>query len=158
MHCLIRAAQTVVLTGYEFSLVYHLFMRFADGLLCFSGFVDVFGREPTYRRVILVIRASSRELLRRIFVAFENVGFSSWVVGSSSAVRVIRLPSLRHALAAGLLTGKPVLLIHVCAEVCRALLLACEFLQSSEIRRSRRLLRGLHTFNTTVKWHHCDLN
>lgn len=54
-------------------LVYHLFMGFVDARLGLPGFVDVFICEPSYRRVILVIRANPCELLCWILIAFKKV-------------------------------------------------------------------------------------
>lgn len=47
---------------------------------------------------------------------------------------VIRLLSLGHALAGMLLTGKSVILIYTCAEVCLTLLLTSELLQPSQVK------------------------
>lgn len=93
-------------------------MWFADAPLGLAGFVDVLGRESAYRRVILVIRASPCELLRRILIALEHLGSPSGMRRCSSAFHaavgkgVVRLLSLQHALAVVFLTGEVELILH----------------------------------------------
>lgn len=127
--------QRCVVDSVQRALLYHLFMWFADAPLRLSGFVDLLRRQSSHRRVILVIRASPCELPAGIIVALKNAGFASGPVRCPVAVHGdVRegVLSLRRAFTVLLLTGKRILLIHACAEVRLASLLAGEFLWGSE--------------------------